>query len=133
MKDKILIVDDEIDVCNFLKESLGFHGYEVDIAITGEEALKCLKEKVYQALFIDIRLSSAVSGIDVIKACKAMTQRPRILVISATPERYLNPTFQEEKISNVIDHVLEKPSDLKPDYLLGKLSSSLRKSQRGIR
>ena len=128
MKEKILIVDDEIDVCNFLRESLEHHGYEVDIAITGEEALKCIGKKTYQALFIDIRLSSNVTGIDVIKTCKAMTQRPRILVISATPERYLNPTFQEEKISSVIDHVLEKPSGLKPDYLLGKLSSSLRKS-----
>jgi len=128
MKDKILIVDDELDVCNFLKESLSYHGYEVDIAIKGEEALKCLGEKTYQALFIDIRLSSRVSGIDVIKACRDMAVRPRILVISATPERYLNPTFQEEKISGVIDHVLEKPSGLKPDYLLGKLSSALRKS-----
>ena len=37
---KILVVDDEEDLCEILKFNLEIEGYEVDTAFSAEEALK---------------------------------------------------------------------------------------------
>lgn len=39
---KILVVDDEEDLCEILKFNLEIEGYEVDTAFSAEEALKSL-------------------------------------------------------------------------------------------
>ena len=39
MRIKILVVDDEESICDILKYNLELDGYEVDYALSGEEAL----------------------------------------------------------------------------------------------
>ena len=39
MGDKILVVDDEFEIRNMLKDVLGREGYEVILASNGEEAI----------------------------------------------------------------------------------------------
>ncbi len=39
---KILIVDDELRMCNSMKELLGGHGYEIHTGNSGKEALEYL-------------------------------------------------------------------------------------------
>lgn len=40
MRDKILIVDDEIDIVSMLKDYFEYNGYDVITALNGLEALK---------------------------------------------------------------------------------------------
>jgi CheY-like chemotaxis protein len=42
---RILVVDDEADICEILKFNLENNGYEVDTASSGEEALAMPLEK----------------------------------------------------------------------------------------
>ncbi len=44
-RNKILVVDDEEDLCEILQFNLESEGFEVDIANSAEEALKILKEE----------------------------------------------------------------------------------------
>ncbi len=131
MDKNILIVDDELDVCNVLKEALEYEGYKADIVTTGKDALSLLNEGSYELSLIDVRLEGSVSGIDVIKHCRKLPRQPKILVISATPKRLLIPLFEQEQISDLILEVLEKPADLNPDRIGGIISKFLQKSDHG--
>lgn len=120
MKEKILIIDDEIDICQIFKDLLEFEepqDYEVDYVTTAEEAFERLKSNQYRIAFVDIKLSGTVSGIDIIKSCRRLDQRPTIVVISAIPERMLEPVFEKEAIRDLVYGFYEKTDSLTPDVL----------------
>lgn len=52
---RILVVDDEEDLCEILKFNLENEGYEVDTANSAEEALKMDLEK-YDLLLLDVMM-----------------------------------------------------------------------------
>jgi CheY-like chemotaxis protein len=53
---RILITDDERAIRNALREIFEFEGYVVDEAENGQEALKALRSKEYDAIFCDIKM-----------------------------------------------------------------------------
>ncbi|MDD4515170.1 response regulator transcription factor [Massilibacteroides sp.] len=57
---RILVVDDEEDLCEILKFNLETEGYEVDTALNAEEALK-LKLTNYSLLLLDVMMGE-ISG-----------------------------------------------------------------------
>lgn len=125
MQRNILIVDDEIDICTYLKETLEYEKYKVDMAKTGEEALEKLNHASFDVVLIDVRLETRVSGVDVIKRCRELPLRPQIIIISATPERLLKPVFEQEGILDLVDIFLEKPADLKPEVIVRHVKTVL--------
>jgi CheY-like chemotaxis protein len=128
MKQRILIIDDEPDVCSFLMETLMFYAeYEIVTTLSGDKALELMKVKDFDLLIVDIRLESAVSGIEVIRYCAQLERRPKIVVVSATRQESLGPIFQREGISQFIDKVLEKPSDITPGKFEPIIESLLKK------
>ncbi|MDD7744385.1 MAG: response regulator, partial [Prevotella pectinovora] len=59
-KNRILVVDDEQDLCEILKFNLETEGYEVDTANSAEEVLEIGAEK-YDLLLLDVMMG-AMSG-----------------------------------------------------------------------
>ena len=116
MNEKILIVDDEKDVCEALKENLNREGYEVEVCYTGVAALLLLNEKKYDLVLIDIRLEGRISGIDLIKTAVDLTPKPAVVVESATPKKQLEEILKKEGLLERVDKILEKPSDLRLDH-----------------
>ena len=57
---RILVVDDEEDLCEILKFNLETEGYEVDTAFSGEEALT-LDLASYDLLLLDVMMGE-ISG-----------------------------------------------------------------------
>ena len=60
MKDRILVVDDEKDICDILQFNLEKEGYRVDVAYSGEEALDMLTD-VHQLIVLDVMMDG-ISG-----------------------------------------------------------------------
>jgi two-component system alkaline phosphatase synthesis response regulator PhoP len=56
-KRKILVVDDEIDLCEILTFNLEHHGFEVDSANSAEDALELLKSKEYRLILLDVMMA----------------------------------------------------------------------------
>ena len=56
IKPKILIVDDELGICESLSNIFSDKGFYCDIASTGSEALNKMKKDVFDVALIDIRL-----------------------------------------------------------------------------
>lgn len=134
-KRKILIVDDEEDICTIFKDILLEYDeksdYEVDYATTAKEALEYLKSKPYDLMFVDIKLKGTASGIDIIKECRELHSMPKIVVVSAIPEKAMQPTFRERGISGLIEKYLEKKDDLLPEVIVRTINNIFNKSEEG--
>lgn len=84
---RILVVEDEPDVAEVLANLLTRSGYEVDVAHTGEKALRALADTTYDALSLDLMLPD-ISGLEVIRRVRqqAHTASLPIFVVSAKME-----------------------------------------------
>ncbi|MFR9296864.1 MAG: response regulator transcription factor [Aedoeadaptatus pacaensis] len=70
MKEKILIVDDEKEICDLLAIYLQNDGYVVETAYDGEEALEKIKADPPDAMILDIMLA----GMDGFSLCKRIRE-----------------------------------------------------------
>ncbi len=81
---KILVVDDEVKTCEFLKRILKAHEYDVITSNNGNDALKKARKEDPDAMLLDIRMPG-IDGIEVLKQLKeAVPLLPVILVTAVT-------------------------------------------------
>ncbi len=78
---RVLVVDDEIGICEGIKRALEPNGILVDIALDGPAGLKALKEKEYDLVLLDIKMPK-ISGLDLIKMVHEID--PEIICIIIT-------------------------------------------------
>ncbi len=80
--ERILVVDDEETLCEVLKINLENEGYDVDIALSAEQALK-YNLKSYSLILLDIMMGE-ISGIKMAKMLKANVTTADIPIIFCT-------------------------------------------------
>jgi DNA-binding NtrC family response regulator len=83
-KHKILVVDDELTVCKSIRQALVQEAYEVDMARSGEEALRKEAEKHYDVLIVDLMMPG-LSGMDLLKSLKAQDPNSKIIMVTGYP------------------------------------------------
>jgi len=83
-KRKILIVDDEITVCKSIRQALLHPDYEIDMALSGEEALQKEEEKRYEVIIADLMMPG-LSGLDLLKALKAKNAQAKVVMVTGYP------------------------------------------------
>ncbi len=76
----ILVVDDEVEVCNILYEFLG-RDYNVETEVSGEKALKRIEKGGLDLIITDLKLNS-VSGMDILRKAKDKYQFLEVIVIT---------------------------------------------------
>jgi two-component system nitrogen regulation response regulator NtrX len=124
----ILIVDDEQNIRETLKDVLEDEGYAVILAEDGKVALSLLKTHIVHAVLLDLWLPE-IGGMDVLKAIRERGSDVPVIIISghgtidtavkATKEGafdFIEKPLSIEHILNVIDHAI-KISDLKKENL----------------
>ena len=72
---QILIIDDDMDMCNLLSRFLNRKGFETDTAFTGSKGLVKFREKKYDVVLSDFRLGEERNGLDVIAMVRATARR----------------------------------------------------------
>jgi CheY-like chemotaxis protein len=82
---KILIVDDEEDICELLGRWLGGQGYACAAASNGEEALRMLKSSAFDLVLADIMMPG-MSGIDLLNIIKTLFPDVAVLMITAVDD-----------------------------------------------
>lgn len=80
--EKILVVDDERSMREFLEIFLTKEGYQVTLASSGEEADQILRGQKYDLVITDIKMKD-VDGIAVLKKAKALSPETIVIIISA--------------------------------------------------
>ena len=79
---KILVVDDELDICEILKYNLETEGYEVATAYSAEEALE-LPLQDYSLILLDVMMGE-MSGFQMARRLKNNSSTARIPIIFIT-------------------------------------------------
>lgn len=87
-KIRLMVVDNEIDICNFIKSFFEMRGFEVLTALNGDEALAVLakeKQKV-DVMLLDVMMRSEREGIDYLPKIKAVTPNTRVLMVTGVED-----------------------------------------------
>lgn len=85
LKVNVLVVDDEKECSESIKNYLLRKGYDVDIAYSGEEAIVKVKNNKPNVIFLDIRLPG-MDGLIVLKTIKGMDKSIGVIMTSALGE-----------------------------------------------
>jgi two-component system KDP operon response regulator KdpE len=117
---RVLVVDDEPQIRRALRTSLQGHGYEVETAGTGEEALLAAAETAPDLVFLDLGLPD-LDGTEVIRRLRTFSEVP-VIVLSVRDR-------QADKVAALdvgADDYVTKPFGM--EELLARLRATLRRS-----
>lgn len=120
---KILLVDDEADILEFLKYNLELEGYEITTALNGKEALEKLTENT-DLVVLDLMMP-ILDGFEVLERMKKDSRFKDIPVIFLTAK---NGEISEIKAleSGAVDYI-QKP--ISPKKLLARVKTNLKKTE----
>ena len=121
-RDKILWVDDEIDLLKphilFLEEK----GYEVITVCSGQDALDCVKDEILDLIFLDENMPG-LSGLETLSIIKEINPNvPVVMITKSEDEGIMN-----QAIGNKIADYLIKP--VNPNQILLSIKKNLHKNQ----
>ncbi len=122
--DSVLLVDDEEDICDFLSSVLQKMGLDVKYAFSGEDALALIEKQKFVIAVVDLKLSTSITGLNVIKAIRDKSPQTLVAAMSGYVDVGL---AQETRHLGVCDY-LEKPRDIQPDIFSKKIQMLLLKS-----
>ena len=121
---KILIVEDEPNMINGLKDNLEFEGFEADTAVDGNSGLQKILQNKYDLILLDVMLPG-VSGFDICKTARKEGVNTPIILLTA----------KGEEIDKVLglelgaDDYITKPFSLRE--LLARIKAVLRRPPNG--
>lgn len=132
VKEKILVIDDEENIANLVKDILEGEGFEVMLAYDGEVALEKMHQSPPDLVILDLRLPG-MSGYQVCQQIRedvSLTHIPIIMLtakgstsdkvigLSFAPDDYVTKPFQEEElVARVRTHLTRTASDLSANPL----------------
>ena len=121
---KILVVDDDQNICELLRLYIEKEGFEVRIANDGRKALEIFEEQNPDLIMLDIMLPDG-SGLDLLEKLKEMHKRENVIILSAKDSI-------EDKVLGLelgADDYLPKPFHLVE--LNARIKSVIRRHQQG--
>ncbi|MBF0532899.1 MAG: response regulator [Candidatus Omnitrophica bacterium] len=105
-KMRILIVDDEENICTILKQNFERNGFETDCVSSGEDAIEKIKSSSPPSIILlDLCLKSDVNGLEVLKFIQS-NQRDISCIIFTVED---DPRVGRELLACGASHVLIKP------------------------
>lgn len=120
MQARILIVDDELSMREFLSILLDREGYRTDMAESAETAIKLMESSSYDLILSDVNMPG-LDGLALLKTVKEVSPDTAVLVITAfsTAEQaveamksgaydYIAKPFKVEEIKVLVGNALEK-------------------------
>jgi two-component system response regulator CpxR len=120
MTQTLLIADDDMELCELLREYLVQEGFEVRLAFDGEQALAESRRPGLDAMVLDIMMPR-MNGIDVLRNLRKESELPVIML-----------TARGDDLDRIIglelgaDDYLAKPAN--PRELLARIRAILRRS-----
>ena len=79
---RLLIVEDEKELCDTIAKTLYQSGYEVDTCYDGDEALDYILAEDYDLIVLDLNLPGT-DGMDILKELRKENEETKVLILSA--------------------------------------------------
>ncbi len=110
-KPRILLIDDEERIVNFLALKLKVSGYEVVCARNGEKGLEIARDSAPDLVLLDI-IMPGIDGLEVLRRLRKFSDMP-VIVLSAKEH------IAEEVLALGANSYMSKPFN--PDDLIAKI------------
>lgn len=107
---KLLVVDDENEICEFLKSFFEERNYTVSTANSGEQALEVVKRERPHVVLLDIKMPG-IDGVQALKEIKSKYPKTKVIMVTAIETR----DKIEECLRQGADNYITKPLSL--EYL----------------
>ncbi len=122
MKKKILIIDDDLDMCSLLSRFLNKKGFETDMAHNGAKGLAKFTEQHFDIVLCDFRLGDK-DGKDVLLKIKEANSQTIVIIITGYSDiktavdviklgafDYITKPLIPDEVINVIEKAMAAPS-----------------------
>jgi DNA-binding response OmpR family regulator len=84
---KLMVVDNEIDICNFVKSFFEVRGFEVIGALNGDETLAKLETEKPDVILLDVMMRSDGEGLDYLPRIKEKIPSAKIIMVTGMEDR----------------------------------------------
>jgi two-component system, NtrC family, response regulator HydG len=121
MKKRVLIIDDDMDMCTLLSRFLSKNGYDTDATYSGQKGIAKFSEENFDAVLCDFRLGS-MDGKEVLLSLKKIKPSAIVLIITG----YSDIKTAIDVIKQGAYDYITKP--LIPDEVLSILNKALEQS-----
>ncbi|MDD5496502.1 MAG: response regulator [Candidatus Omnitrophica bacterium] len=119
---KILIVDDEREIVELLRDRAVSKKHSVDTAYNGKAALDIIKQNNHDLIFLDHNMPG-LTGLELLKYVKENNLRPKIAIITGYEE--IDELFMRRMGA---DEFLTKPLKMKDiDHIIDKYARLIKK------
>ena len=109
---RLLIVDDEIDLTDSLKEYFELKGFNVATCPSGEEAIAILRDGTPDIVILDVLLKDKLDGVDVLREAKKINPATKIVMCTGS-----DTDAKEKEIVEIgVSRYLRKPVTIKELY-----------------
>ncbi|MDD5773049.1 MAG: response regulator [bacterium] len=111
---KILVIDDDKNLCENIEKILSFEGYSVKTAFDGPGALKIIQSEKIHIVILDL-IMPKMSGIDVFKKIRNIDPNIKIIILTGYPtietavttlrgeaSDYITKPFKNENLLKVV-------------------------------
>jgi two-component system, NtrC family, response regulator HydG len=120
---RILIIDDDIDMCQLLSRFLQRKGFETEIATNGKKGILAFKESTFDLVLCDFRLGDK-DGTEVLKEIKQINHDVPVIIITGYSDiktaveiikqgafDYITKPLVPDEVLNLINKALDKNSN----------------------
>ncbi len=103
----VLIIDDEVAICNLLSRPIRKEQHHVEYALTIREGLACAAEGNFEVIFLDVNLPDG-NGLEALPAFKQAPSSPDVIIITGAG----NPDGAEMAIRSGAWTYIQKPPSM---------------------
>jgi len=124
----ILVIDDDLDMCNLMMRFLKKKGFETDYALNGSKGIAKYKESGFDVVLCDFRLGDK-EGHEVLKEIKTINPKALVIIITGYSDiktavemikagafDYITKPLVPDEVINVIQRALESISNKKNEF-----------------
>jgi DNA-binding NtrC family response regulator len=122
MKEKILIVDDQVSFCNHIQAALEMEGYSAVVAHNAEQAVAQLSSQPYDILLTDMKMPG-IEGLELFKMARKIDPEISGIIMTA----YGSISSAVAAIKHGASNYLQKPFE--PESLLMAIEKTVRERQ----
>jgi two-component system response regulator MprA len=119
---RVLVVEDEPNIADFIRRGLIYKGYEVDVAHSGERALELARDSLPDIVVLDLMLPD-IDGVEVCRRLRAADDVPIIMLTARDAV-----ADKVEGLESGADDYITKPFEF--DELLARIKAALRRRSR---
>lgn len=119
MAKHILVVDDDEYIRELYEEVLKDAGYNVDIAIDGQDGYDKIKAGHYDLVMLDIMMPK-MDGVQLLKKLTDEKLRPHVVLLTNLAH---DPVMKEGKSLGALAYLIK--ADMTPDQLLAEIKKYL--------